>query len=252
VPHWSDVTASSRAGARQASVPFSRVPPSSFEGAACGPYESGRHSVTELTLALPHSVVQWRGWPHQGGGETAPRYDSQAVSEGRHGGDSPLTRAPAVCRSIKCSGRGSGCGSGGPARASSEAETRPRARISLERDGVSPEGGVQPSSEAESCPRGGAALERGGVSPEGARSPRARRSFTRGGVQPLSEAEFHPRGRPALERGGVSAVRRCPPRAKRSFTQGVLGPTARWAAEVAEAVGSCHQAVIVWGAIYSL
>jgi hypothetical protein len=60
-PHWSDVTASSRAGARQTFVPFSRVLPSSFEGAACGPYESGWHSVTELTLGLPHSVVQWRG-----------------------------------------------------------------------------------------------------------------------------------------------------------------------------------------------
>jgi hypothetical protein len=58
-PHWSDVTASSRAGARQAFVPFSRVPLSSFEGAACGPYGSGRHSVKELTLALPHSAAQW-------------------------------------------------------------------------------------------------------------------------------------------------------------------------------------------------
>jgi hypothetical protein len=30
-------------------------------------YEGGRHSVTELTLALPHSVVEWRGWPHREG-----------------------------------------------------------------------------------------------------------------------------------------------------------------------------------------
>jgi hypothetical protein len=67
VPHWSDITASSRAGAREALVSFSRVLPSSFEGAEHGPYESGRHSVTELTLALPHSVVQWRGWPYHGG-----------------------------------------------------------------------------------------------------------------------------------------------------------------------------------------
>jgi hypothetical protein len=65
--HWFDDTASSRAGARQVSVPLSRVPPSSFDGAACGPYESGRHSVTELTLALPHSDVHWRGWPHREG-----------------------------------------------------------------------------------------------------------------------------------------------------------------------------------------
>jgi hypothetical protein len=47
--------------------PFSRVPPSSFEGAAHHPYERGQHSVTELTLALPHSAVQWRGWPHREG-----------------------------------------------------------------------------------------------------------------------------------------------------------------------------------------
>jgi hypothetical protein len=67
VPHWSDVTMSSWAGARQASVPFSRVPPSSFEGAARRPYESGQHSVTELTLALPHNAVQWREWPHREG-----------------------------------------------------------------------------------------------------------------------------------------------------------------------------------------
>jgi hypothetical protein len=33
-------------------------------------------------------------------GETAPGYDFQAVSEGRRGGDSPLTRAPASYWSI--------------------------------------------------------------------------------------------------------------------------------------------------------
>jgi hypothetical protein len=66
-PHWFDVTTSSCAGVRQASVPSSRVPPSSFEGSACVPYESGRHSVMELTLALPNSAEQWRGWPYQEG-----------------------------------------------------------------------------------------------------------------------------------------------------------------------------------------
>jgi hypothetical protein len=40
-PHWSDVTAFPWAGVEQACVPFSRVPPSSFEGAALGPCESG-------------------------------------------------------------------------------------------------------------------------------------------------------------------------------------------------------------------
>jgi hypothetical protein len=53
-----DVTAWTWAGVEQASVPPSRAPPSSFEGVAHQPYESGWHSVTELTLALPHYVVQ--------------------------------------------------------------------------------------------------------------------------------------------------------------------------------------------------
>jgi hypothetical protein len=33
-----------------------------FEGAAREPYKSGRHSVTELTLASLHSPPQWWGW----------------------------------------------------------------------------------------------------------------------------------------------------------------------------------------------
>jgi hypothetical protein len=56
--HWSDVTVLSCVGVGCMSVPFSRVPPSSFEGAARRPYENGWCSVTELTLALPHSAVQ--------------------------------------------------------------------------------------------------------------------------------------------------------------------------------------------------
>jgi hypothetical protein len=47
--------------------PLSRVPPSSLEGAARRPYNSGWHGVAELTLALPHSTVQWQGWPHREG-----------------------------------------------------------------------------------------------------------------------------------------------------------------------------------------
>jgi hypothetical protein len=31
----------------------------------CRPYGSGWHSVTELTLALLHNTIQWRGWPHE-------------------------------------------------------------------------------------------------------------------------------------------------------------------------------------------
>jgi hypothetical protein len=59
--HWPDVTTSSRVGAGWGSVPLSRVLLSSFEGVARRPYGRGWYSVTELTLALLHRVVQWRG-----------------------------------------------------------------------------------------------------------------------------------------------------------------------------------------------
>jgi hypothetical protein len=52
---------------------------------------------TGLPAQLSHSVRDGRT-VRVGG--TAPGYDSQAVSEGRRGGDSPLTRAPAACQSI--------------------------------------------------------------------------------------------------------------------------------------------------------
>jgi hypothetical protein len=52
---------------------------------------------TGLPAQLPHSVGDGRTARVDG---TTPRYDSQEVSEGRRGGDSPLTRAPAACESI--------------------------------------------------------------------------------------------------------------------------------------------------------
>jgi hypothetical protein len=52
---------------------------------------------TDLPAQLPHSAKDSR-IGRVGG--IAPGYDSQAVSEGRHGGDSPLTRAPVACQSI--------------------------------------------------------------------------------------------------------------------------------------------------------
>jgi hypothetical protein len=93
----------------------------------------------------------------------------------RHGEDSSLTRAPALCQNIKCSGRGSGCGRGKPARASSEAEFHPRGRP---------------------------ALERGGIPPEGVSGPRARWSLGGMVVHLSSEVEFHPRGTGAGRFGG--------------------------------------------------
>jgi hypothetical protein len=66
-----------------------------------------------------------------------------------------------MCQNIKCPGRGSRHGGGEHVRASSEAETRSRGCL---------------------------ALERGGTLSEGAASPRARRNLVRRGVQPSSEA----------------------------------------------------------------
>jgi hypothetical protein len=66
-----------------------------------------------------------------------------------------LTQAPAVCQSIKCSGRGSGRGVTGL--------WRPRTRRRIAR------GGTRPSSEVVSCPRGRQPLEQGGEPPEGYR-----------------------------------------------------------------------------------
>jgi hypothetical protein len=57
-----------------------------------------RHRVdTGLPAHLPHSAEDGRTGRVGG---TAQVYDSQAVSGGPPGGDSPLTRAPAACQSI--------------------------------------------------------------------------------------------------------------------------------------------------------
>jgi hypothetical protein len=49
-----------------------------------------------MTPAFPHSTrTTWGDGRTVRVGRTAPGYDSQMVSEGRRGGDSPLTRAPA-------------------------------------------------------------------------------------------------------------------------------------------------------------
>jgi hypothetical protein len=82
-------------------VPLSRVSSSSFEG---GDLEEVRewaaqcHGVdTGLPAQLPHNAGDGRTVRVSG---TASGYDSQVMSEGRRGGDSPLTRAPAACQII--------------------------------------------------------------------------------------------------------------------------------------------------------
>jgi hypothetical protein len=56
------------------------------------------HGVdTSLPAQLPYSARD--GLSGRVGG-TTPRYDSQMVSGGRRGEDSPLTQAPAACQSV--------------------------------------------------------------------------------------------------------------------------------------------------------
>jgi hypothetical protein len=76
------------------------------------PYESGRHSVMELTPALPHSVVQWRGWPHRGSWRNNAGRDSQACQ--RRGVDSSLTWVPASVRALNTTIGGVGMGAASP------------------------------------------------------------------------------------------------------------------------------------------
>jgi hypothetical protein len=95
--HWSDVTAPSRASAGLTLVPLLRVPPPSFEGCvvkAVQEWAAQCHGVdTGLPAQLPHSASDGRTGRVGG---TTPGYDSQVVSEVRHGEDSPLTRVPAT------------------------------------------------------------------------------------------------------------------------------------------------------------
>jgi hypothetical protein len=90
--HWSGVTVPSCAGEGLTSVPLSRVPPSSFEGCdveAVREWAAQCHGVdTGLPAQVPHCARDGHTW--RVGGAT-PGYDSQAVSEVRRGGDSPLT-----------------------------------------------------------------------------------------------------------------------------------------------------------------
>jgi hypothetical protein len=154
--------------------PPSRVPLSSFEGAAFRPYRSGWHSATGLTPATPHSATQWRGWPHRGSWRTVPGHDSQ-VCQGR-GVDSSSTWAPANVSALNAPVGGAGAEAASP--------RGPRARRNLTR------GGDCPSSEAEPRSRGCPAPERGGTSPEG-------------GGRPSNEAEVFPCSAAPLERSGV-------------------------------------------------
>jgi hypothetical protein len=66
--------------------------------------EEGREWAVQchgVTSTIPHNIGTTQGMATQRWViQTVPGSDSQAVSGGWHGGDSPLTRAPAVCQSI--------------------------------------------------------------------------------------------------------------------------------------------------------
>jgi hypothetical protein len=147
------VTASSWMGAELVVVRLSRVLLSLFEG--CGVEEGQEWAVQcqGVTPAIPHNTCTTPSVAAQRRvGRTAPRSDSQAVLGDRRGRDSPLTRAPSVCRGTKASSRGSRWGAAG--------RGRPRARRRLTRRAGTPERGgdplegLKPSSEAEAHPRG--------------------------------------------------------------------------------------------------
>jgi hypothetical protein len=157
-------------------------------------------------------------------GRTTSGSDSQAVSEDRHGGDSPLTRAPVTRQSIQCPGRGSTYGAAG--------RGWPRARRSLT--------------------RGAGSLERGGNSPEGVPSPRARRSLTRGAGS-LERGGNSPEGASSPRARQVFRVAAPAPQARRRFARGAPGPAVCWAAEVSWSTGlSLPWAVAMRGVICDL
>jgi hypothetical protein len=97
-PRQPYITAPSWASAESVVVPLSRVSSSSFKGLDV---EEVRERVAQchgVTLTFPHSTRTTSGMAAQCGfGRTTTGSDSQAVSEDRHGGDSPLTRAPVTC-----------------------------------------------------------------------------------------------------------------------------------------------------------
>jgi hypothetical protein len=94
----------------------------------------------ELTLALPHSAEQRRGWPPPAVGETAPGRDSQARQS---------SGAALLCQSIKC----------------------PYARAGAGARGCAGDARVGALEWGRPCPRGCSALERGGLHSRGGLSP---------------------------------------------------------------------------------
>jgi hypothetical protein len=121
----------------------------------CKPYESGRHSVMELTLAFPHSSYSARDGLTGRFGGTTPGFDSQMMSEGRHGGGFALNSgARSMSEHLMLR-------SGEWLRGSRTRGIPERGRDPLEGEGAryprvrrrSARGGAWPSSEAEVCSR---------------------------------------------------------------------------------------------------
>jgi hypothetical protein len=118
------------------------------------------HGVdTGLTAQLPYSARD--SFTGRVGG-TAPGYDSQAVSEGRRGGDSPFDSDTHGVQEHLMLWPEEWAWRHGPAAASSEAENHPRGALGPRARQTVARGSVNPSSKAENCSRGIAAGSVGG------------------------------------------------------------------------------------------
>jgi hypothetical protein len=110
------------------------------------------HGVdTELPAQLLHSAKDGRTGRV---GRTTPGCDSQAVSEGRRGGDSPFDPGARGVPEHLMLWSEEWARRHGPMAASSKEENQPKGRQPLERGRESPEEGARPSSEARNRPRG--------------------------------------------------------------------------------------------------
>jgi hypothetical protein len=96
---------------------------------------------SSLPAQLPHSAKNGRTGRV---GRTTPGYDSQAVSEGWRGEDSPFDPGAHGVPEHLMLWSGEWTRRHGPVAASNEAENRPRGRQPLERGGESPEGALGP------------------------------------------------------------------------------------------------------------
>jgi hypothetical protein len=136
-PHWSDVTTLFWAGVEQASVPLFEGSPVLLHG--CGA-SAVRRWAAQCHRADPGLTAQCRtvaGMASPGGLAEQRRDMIPRRVRGTAWRGFVFDLGAYMCQNIKCSCRGSRYGGDEPVRASSEAETRSRGYLALERGGVS-------------------------------------------------------------------------------------------------------------------